>query len=651
MLIRKIKNKYIKFHIFDFITFFSFILSYSLYFLSLEKCFEGFDNCAQKTKWIFIKLYELGVSVIILVVLLECIIFKLISKYHLLHLIFIYRLFFYYSHGLDFHDHGYYNFIGVISIVPLILLLFLPFNILILIYKKKKAYIIIFNGFLIIFLIYIFFFFSKNYLDCNDWGKGLNQTYIENKINKHGCSIKIPKVCPYKLGHYVLDFSKWNKIKCHDNQINTKNKILFFSESIYINKNTSRIGFPLLNKDKELFITFKQIDNQIKKYVKKNLIDMDNTYLLNNELKNKIPEIIVDYTHNPYGEMVINLTYNETLSIERKKKEKNVTPYSENIIILYIDSVSRAYSIRQLKKTLSFFEQFMSFKGGFHKRFPSQNFHSFQFFKYHSFIGYTTGNYPKMFYGENRGPNITRITKHFKDNGYVISYSNDMCLRDMTITNHNLTFDEIGDHEFLICDPNRIDPNIHTIRCLYNKLGSYYLYEYGKQFWLKYSKNRKLLIIASMDGHEGTLEILKYVDNIIYTFLNDLYNKNLLKDSSIFLLSDHGTTMPSPYYFTLFYQYEGCLPMLYIIINDRKNIPYNEQYKFIHQNQQILITSYDIYNTLGHLLFGSKYDLIANKTKEKETPKSKYGISLFNKIESKHRIPKNYENMEQNVCV
>jgi hypothetical protein len=384
------------------------------------------------------------------------------------------------------------------------------------------------------------------------------------------------------------------------------------------------------------------------KYVKKNLIDMNNIDLVNNVLKDNIPEIIVDYTQNNYGEMVINLTYNKTLSKERKIKEKKTTPYSENIILLFIDSVSRAYSIRQLKKTLSFFEQFMSFKGGFHKKFPSEKFHSFQFFKYHSFIGYTFHNYPKIFYGNNIGnKNLIRITKYFKDNGYVVSYSNDMCLRDMTDLNHNMSDEEIGDHEFLVCDPNKVNPNSHIKRCLYNKQVTAHLYEYGKQFWIKYKNNRKFLIIATMDGHEGTLETLKYIDNILYGFLNDLFNQNLLKDSSVFLLSDHGTKMPSPYYLSLLYKYEGNLPMLYIISNDRKNISYNEQYKYIHLNQQILITGYDIYQ----LLFGELYDSIENKTNEKDTPKSQFGISLFNKIESKNRIPKNYERMEQNICV
>ena len=61
------------------------------------------------------------------------------------------------------------------------------------------------------------------------------------------------------------------------------------------------------------------------------------------------------------GEMNINLNYNKTLSKERILLELNSIPYSNNLIILYIDSVSRANSLRQLKKKLKFFEQFMSY--------------------------------------------------------------------------------------------------------------------------------------------------------------------------------------------------------------------------------------------------------------------------------------------------
>ena len=43
---------------------------------------------------------------------------------------------------------------------------------------------------------------------------------------------------------------------------------------------------------------------------------------------------------------------------------------------------------------------------------------------------------------------------------------------------------------------------------MYNKLTTAHLYEYGNQFLRKYKNNLRFLIIASNDGHEGTLEFL-----------------------------------------------------------------------------------------------------------------------------------------------
>ena len=66
--------------------------------------------------------------------------------------------------------------------------------------------------------------------------------------------------------------------------------------------------------------------------------------------------------------MKINVNYNGTLSNQRKKLEQNSVPYSNNIMVIYLDSVSRANSIRQLKKTMNFIEKFISFKGGYHPK-------------------------------------------------------------------------------------------------------------------------------------------------------------------------------------------------------------------------------------------------------------------------------------------
>ena len=153
------------------------------------------------------------------------------------------------------------------------------------------------------------------------------------------------------------------------------------------------------------------------------------------------------------------------------------------------------------------------------------------------------------------------------------------------------------------------------------------------------------------DAHEGTLEVIKYTDDILYDFLNSLYNDNLLKSSSILLVSDHGSLVPSIYSLNDFYNIEMSLPMFYIIVNDRKNLDYNKQYLNMQVNQQTFITAFDIYNTIGNIIYGNNYSKIQTKTNKKDTPKSPFGKSLFEKINQKERTHDKYPNMRRDICI
>ena len=67
------------------------------------------------------------------------------------------------------------------------------------------------------------------------------------------------------------------------------------------------------------------------------------------------PEVIVDFSKNSYGEFQINLTFNKTLSEEKKILEKKVKPYSNNIMILYIELCIKSKLIKTIKKNITFF--------------------------------------------------------------------------------------------------------------------------------------------------------------------------------------------------------------------------------------------------------------------------------------------------------
>ena len=635
------KGKEILYIILNVIGLLLFLVSYYFYFLSLEKCLKGEEVCCTNGDWIKLKIKQFSISAIIIIILVILIINKILSKLHLIHFISTFIWFYKYSHSVFFYDHGGLNLIGLLAAILIALFLMTILKVIIIIFKIKFKYKI----FLILFLLFVYNI-EVDPTNCYDWAKGLNNTYIQNNRTKYGCKIIFPKKCVYKIIEYTQDISKLTFKSCSNKKKNARKNILKFSKSPYIDSTTVKFGFPLTNNDEGRKDGI--YDTILKKYTKHNLLYMDKS--IPPELSK--PEYIVDFSKDASGELMINLNYNESLSKERNHLEKNSIPYSKNIIIIYVDSISRATSIRKMKKTLSFFDQFISYKGGHNEKYPNENFHSFQFFKYHAHEGYTLGNFPKIFYGNRIGAkDYIRISKYLKENGYITCYSTDACQKDNSITKHNLSKEELYDHQLLLCDPNTDILNSVTKRCLYGNLNAYYLIDYINQFWRNYQNNRKFALFVSNDAHEGTLELIKYTDEIIYNFLISLYNDNLLKDTSIFLVSDHGCTNPSIYFLYEFYQIEIRLPMLYIIVNDRKDTEYNQQFFNIHENQQTFITAYDIYNTISNIIYGDNYINITNKQDTHDTPKSPRGKSLFEEINPKERRPKNYPYMSKKICV
>ena len=108
-IFQKIKN--VKIFLSKIITITLFVIAYVLYYLSLEKCFDGEELCGNNMKWIYTKLFELILSCELISFLFGIIIFNYASKRHLIHLFATFLLFYHYSHGFYFYDHGMYNFI------------------------------------------------------------------------------------------------------------------------------------------------------------------------------------------------------------------------------------------------------------------------------------------------------------------------------------------------------------------------------------------------------------------------------------------------------------------------------------------------------------------------------------------------------------
>jgi hypothetical protein len=94
---------------------------------------------------------------------------------------------------------------------------------------------------------------------------------------------------------------------------------------------------------------------------------------LNKSKIKKVPEVIVDFRKNPFGELKIKINYNKNLSIKRKLLSDN-NNNTNNILFIYLDNLSRINFYRQYKKTCKFLEKFLTYKGFSNKNDRSQKY-------------------------------------------------------------------------------------------------------------------------------------------------------------------------------------------------------------------------------------------------------------------------------------
>jgi hypothetical protein len=373
-------------------------------------------------------------------------------------------------------------------------------------------------------------------------------------------------------------------------------------------------------------------------------LDYDNKNNLKYLNENNKSEIILEFSNNfKDAKISIDVNFKSNLSKIRKLKENKNSIY-DNVLFIFLDTLSRAHFQRTMKKTCKFLEKYMK----------NNNLYSaYQFNKYHSIGTNTHSNVAAMYFGfpmsEKRGQNII---KYFKDNGYITANIGNICSKELFAVEEKITsiyFDKY-DHENIAmwCDPNYYDRrNPYPInkgefsvirRCLYGKEVHEYVFEYAKDFWEKYKINRKFSRLSFIEGHEITGEVIKYLDEPLYKFLNEFIENGYLNNTSIIIASDHGL------HYGIYINtkredalIENFLPLLIFILPNERNNKIN--LKELYINQDKFITSFDIYNTMLFIAEGNK-NLIHN---------SKYGNSLFDYINSKGRNCSKYK-IEEKYC-
>ena len=133
-------------------------------------------------------------------------------------------------------------------------------------------------------------------------------------------------------------------------------------------------------------------------------------------------EITVDLQDNEFNKIEIVVKINDTRVEEIKKirkqvmekdQENNKQRINKDVLILYLDNVSRTHFHRKMKNLTNWLTE--ATEGS------NSNYHVYEYFRYHSKAHWTNPNLISMFYGEqgelfNESSNVF---KTYSDNGYI----------------------------------------------------------------------------------------------------------------------------------------------------------------------------------------------------------------------------------------
>jgi len=534
--------------------------------------------------------------------------------------------------GFNMKNHGGFNriFFAMILFVS-----FITQNILIfIIYMLRKRFWPVLICLIIIFGSFISYVYIGLQSSCKDWDKGLGESRFDNSGNV--CKIKFPKFCWMNYLNGYLDINYIFIQDCNLIRMDSKSLV----DKWLKNPNAKILGYPRTEKKKYF------PDSELEQFqfrVLSEIIDMEDPKI-SQDIKDKI-ELIVDFTLEK-PELKVRISKDENLMSQRKavfdqNKEKLL---AKNVIHLFIDSLSRDHFKIKLPKTKNFLEKYYVSNEKEKEKKENLSAEVFQFFKFHGVSHFTYGNMIPVQFGkdyqqphDDSDPAIFYL-KYFKEKGFISCQGHGYCGREIydLEKEQNKMIYENFDHEMnsVYCDPNFTVPgNPYGIfsgtfsykrRCLYGKDTHDYIFEYSKHFWEAYQDSAKFIRLAFQDAHEGTGEVVKYMDDKIVGFLEFLEQKKALENTVIVFHSDHGLNMPG--FYTLVdaedFFIEKTLPSLFLFVPKNLSNHYRDQLK---KKENMFLTPYDIHNTFMHL------------AQAPTEAYNKIGGSLFNEIDESNR--------------
>ena len=593
------------------------LISFSLYQKSLKGCDFDESTCleADNIKKFYKHGFKLFQCSLIVGFILLLIFYNLISIFIQIPFIATYAYYFYTYQGVDLKNHGIYNSILLTIVSFIIFLCYLYFfKLFKFLYKHKirQFFLLLLSLLSPLFIIY----YSVIEIECHNFYRGLNGLEISQKESENSCYLPKPNFCTIKLFDNIFDLSRivylikkgippipyisnylYNKdLYC----INRDNSKTVFYEHANRKKRLNKFGFNLSFPDTSIF-DFKKhsrvgkfhykVFNRIYDYDKR--IKKYNNSL--NRKKRANPEVVVHFNNETdKGALTMELRQDKRLIYKRRKLAAKFKVRYDNILFIFIDAVSKNHFRRKFPLTSNLLSKYLMTDLNNDNKNIENNITAFQFLKYNNFRPSTQVNIIPMFYGESmKSQKGTSLIKYFKEKGYITGGSENICHRELFLLeqdkNKKVVFESFDHENFaMFCDPNYNPPNNRVSlfkglfsmmrRCLYGKDTFDWVFDFGYKFLEKYKNERKFLRLGFIDGHEGTMEAIKYLDNSLYSFL-DFYIKNYFTNSTaIFIASDHGENMISIHHLLNSdeFLYERTLGTFFLLLPTKYEKPKND---------------------------------------------------------------------------
>jgi hypothetical protein len=294
-------------------------------------------------------------------------------------------------------------------------------------------------------------------------------------------------------------------------------------------------------------------------------------------------------------------------------KSDSLSRQPVNVLVLFLDAVSRRHMHRKLPKTMEVLTNLHS---------PSKD-HSgarlWQFFRYH-IVGFNTNHNTRALYTGDRNHDPERRTiveDAFESEPKRMTLRAETNCEDWSSEYSGRATSTAYDHELLtpFCHPSYYSHDGHPFgnfkgpysilrRCLFDRYVHRHTFDYLEGILSLYRQKAPatpwFVTGSFIEGHEGTGEVLSTLDSDLSKFLLRLASDGTLQNTALFLLSDHGLHMGLNFVYTTNGIIEHANPALFAVIPER--VLSDEAMLNLDHNEQALLTGVNIYHTWRDVL-------------------------------------------------